>query len=273
MKDAKTTSVIMLKEELQARKEKIHRIITEKRKCTKSAPEGGLRIVKRKYGNQYYWRKVVNDTNGVYIPKKDIQIAQRLAQKDYDSEILRMANKELKIINEYLAILDCKTVETVYGTLNEPRRILVKPVIPTDEEYVLNWMDEQYDRMAFSEETEEHYSANGIRVRSKSEEIIANLLEHYKIPYKYEYPLHLERGTLVRPDFICLNVPRRKEMVWEHFGMMDNEEYANKNIQKISFYEHSGYIPGENMILTFESSQVPLNSNVVRSKIERYLLQ
>ncbi|WP_026651546.1 hypothetical protein [Butyrivibrio proteoclasticus] len=47
---------------------------------------------------------------------------------------------------------------------------------------------------------------------------------------------------------------------------------SDKNIKKISLYEQSGYHAGNNMILTFESSQVPLNSNIIKNKIEQYLM-
>ena len=51
-----------------------------------------------------------------------------------------------------------------------------------------------------------------------------------------------------------------------------DEEEANKNIKKITIYEQNGYMAGDNMILTFESSQVPLDSRVIKTKIEKYLL-
>ena len=54
--------------------------------------------------------------------------------------------------------------------------------------------------------TAEFYSNSGVRVRSKSELIIANMLEKYGIPYRYEYPLLLNGNDLVRPDFLCLNI-------------------------------------------------------------------
>ena len=62
--------------------------------------------------------------------------------------------------------------------------------------------------------------------------------------------------------------------LWKTYldGMMDDPEYANKNIKKISIYEQNGYHAGNNMILTFESSQVPLSSNIIKDKIEQYLL-
>ncbi len=126
--------------------------------------------------------------------------------------------------------------------------------------------------MGFAADAPEYYADNGVRVRSKSEIIIANMLENTGVPYKYECPLDLAAKGTVSPDFTCLNVRTRKEYIWEHFGMMDDEEYANKNVQKINAYEEKGYICGVNLIMTFETSRVPVNTNVVREMIERFLL-
>ena len=54
--------------------------------------------------------------------------------------------------------------------------------------------------------------------------------------------------------------------------MMDNPDYADRNIRKLSLYEKSGYIVGKNMIVTFESSHVPPASNIIKSTIENFLL-
>ena len=54
--------------------------------------------------------------------------------------------------------------------------------------------------------------------------------------------------------------------------MMDNIAYANKNVNKILRYELNGFHAGENMIMTFETSQVALTSNLVKMKIQQYLL-
>ena len=54
--------------------------------------------------------------------------------------------------------------------------------------------------------------------------------------------------------------------------MMDDEGYANKNIAKINTYEECGYLAGRNFIMTFESQQCPLNTNVVKQMINTYLL-
>ena len=54
--------------------------------------------------------------------------------------------------------------------------------------------------------------------------------------------------------------------------MMDNIAYANKNIAKIEAYEQSGYYPGKKLIMTFETSQHALSSNIIKAMIEQYLM-
>ncbi len=98
------------------------------------------------------------------------------------------------------------------------------------------------------------------------------MLEQKGIPYRYEYPLHLKSAGKLRPDFLCLNVRKREEFIWEHFGMMDNLEYSNRTIEKIQQYGQNGYIAGKNMIMTFETSQYPVSSILIRKMIEEYLL-
>lgn len=52
-------------------------------------------------------------------------------------------------------------------------------------------------------------------MRSKSEVIIADLLNKEGIPYRYEFPLYLKEFNTVYPDFTILNVRKRKEIYWE----------------------------------------------------------
>ena len=259
-----------LQKELVERKELLTSIINTKSISLKSAPQGNLRILKRKNHYQYYLRKDPKDTNGVYIPKKDIKIAASVLQRDYDKKIIEIASRELSKIEEYLALLSNNSIEIVIDTFSESRKGLIEPVYMSDEEFIREWISKPYEHMSF--DSDELYSTSGTRVRSKSEVIIANMLEQYNIPYKYEYPIKLNGSHLARPDFTCLNIKTRQLLIWEHLGMMDNPDYADRNIRKLSLYEKSGYIVGKNMIVTFESSHVPPASNIIKSTIENFLL-
>ena len=120
-------------------------------------------------------------------------------------------------------------------------------------------------------------TAKGECVRSKSEIIIADVLASLGIPYRYEFPHELKcvessRCVKVYSDFTCLNVRTRKEFVWEHFGMMDDAEYAQNAVVKIEMYQNSGYFLGDNFIFTMESRDKPLNSQMVQKLAKKYLV-
>lgn len=256
---------------VRARKTELEKLIMEREATISSSPEGHLRVQDRSSYALYFWIKQAGDTNGELIPKKNRDIAKRLAQKDYDQRLVRMTKKELKTLSKYLECIEKNDIDSIYDGLSDKRKILVMPVIMPDEDYVKQWKEQTYTPMGFDEGTAEYYSDSGIRVRSKSEIIIANMLEKYGVPYKYECPTKLSKWGMVRPDFTCLNIRTRKEYIWEHFGMMDDENYANKNVMKINLYEESGYHAGENMIMTFETSQHPINSNIIKTMINSYL--
>ena len=91
------------------------------------------------------------------------------------------------------------------------------------------------------------------------------------IPYKYEYPVKLKDGRTVYPDFIILT-RNRNQILFEHFGMMDNSDYANDGIDKIYRYAEMGFIQGKNIIYTFETSTNPLNQSTIYRIVNEFFL-
>ena len=59
---------------------------------------------------------------------------------------------------------------------------------------------------------------------------------------------------------------------WEHLGLLDDPEYIARNLEKIDCYEENGIFLGDNLIITRETSEKPLNMKQVRRLIEHYLL-
>ena len=116
-----------------------------------------------------------------------------------------------------------------------------------------------------------HKTARGELVRSKSEVIIANVLNAKDDAYRYECPLDLGSGLRFYPDFMILSRKTRKVILWEHFGMMGNPEYAENAVAKIHLYQKHGYFLGDNLIATFESQGHPLDPEDVRRIASKYL--
>lgn len=73
-----------------------------------------------------------------------------------------------------------------------------------------------------------------------------------------------------RPDFTILNKRTGKVLLYEHFGKMDEEKYVNNAMGKIRVYERNGYIIGKNLLLTFETSRMPLSSSTISMLIKEF---
>ena len=260
-----------VKKLLEERKKYLSHLKEEKEKAIMKVPEGSLRICSHGNRTQYYQRTDPKDFNGTYIREENFQIAQKLAQKDYDKKILNTIEKELKTIQKYLSNYPQTNVEQIYDTLHKERQKLIVPVLEPENQYVSGWEAVQYEGKGFKDNTPEFYTARGERVRSKSELIIADLLYKEAIPYRYEYPIHFNGIGKIYPDFILLNVKKRKELYWEHLGMMDDAIYVEKALHKIAIYEQNGIFPGEKLILTYETRKNPLNQKIINLMIQRYL--
>ena len=255
---------------LEEREKYLHLLKKEKERALKSVPEGSLRISRNRNKIQYYRRIDPKDCNGRYIREDEMKIAYELAQKDYDQKVLKSIEKELKAIQKYKEAAPDKEAEQIYESLHLARQKLIIPIKESDEEYIARWEKVEYIGKDFRYDASEHYTAKGERVRSKSEVIIADALNRAGIPYRYEYPIYIKGLEYINPDFTILNVKKRKEIIWEHLGLMDKPEYAENNVYKINCYERSGYHMGDNLICTFETKQNPLNQKTVKEMIQRH---
>ena len=255
-------------------------LLAIKQKALKAAPEGNLRISKSNGAVQYYHKSTSEKSGGHYILAKNKKLAQQLAQKEYDKKVLEAANRELKLLNHTLRQYEqlqirSKIAEKIFSRFTKMRQKLIKPVRLADETFAAHWLGFSYEKKSFAEDSTKYTTARGDLVRSKSENIIADTLYRMSIPYRYEFPLELKtedgRRIKLHPDFCCLNLRARKEFYWEHFGMMDNTDYVEQTVGKLSLYAHNGFYIGKNLIITTETSKQPLSTKLVEKIIKEFL--
>ena len=264
----------MTKQELTERKKYLKRIISRLENELTNAPEGKLRFSRRGRDGYtcYFCCTEPGDTTGKYIKKRDRSLAAALAQKDYNIRVAKAANKELTLIDNLMKYDSVQKAEQVYSALEEPRRTLIRPVWLPDDQYAEEWLKRDYDRKSFSEDIPEYYTNNGIRVRSKSEILIADSLERNHIPFLYECPLYIKGLGEIHPDFTVLNLKERKEYIWEHLGMMDDPGYAENALERLEKYMLDGYFLGKQLIISYETSTHPINTRLINKLIRTYLL-
>ena len=270
----KTIGYIDLKnihQELLDRHNWIKDIIAKSSLAIDKAPRGSLLMAKSHNTSQFYR---VNDSahnnDRTYLSKSN-RLINQLASKRYNQSVLMVASKEQEWIDATLASMPNKFIEDVYADNPELRK-LVTPYYMTDEEFVNYWRSKTYESNSLFKEKAIFLTENNEMVRSKSEKIIADKLLKLNIPYKYECPLPLN-GKVVYPDFRLLNVARRKEIIHEHFGMMDNPEYVQRAITKINEYARNGILIGDRLIATFETTDGGLDIKAYEKMLEKYVLQ
>ena len=115
------------------------------------------------------------------------------------------------------------------------------------DEYV-NWAKMSYEQNADHPEGRTNPTKADVKVRSKSEAIIPNLLTDYELPFRYEQVLNLS-GFYMHPDFTILHPRTHTLIIWEHLGMLDSDSYILSALKKYAAYLNAGYIPGKNLIL------------------------
>ncbi len=244
------------------------RILKNNRIFPVSGARGALVLSKSNGSTQYFHKTNPNQKKGIYIEKKNKKLIPALAQKDYEQRLLKEIEKQIHHINFMIKHLSSSSLSDIYSSLPEQRKELVKPYFISDEEYAKKWTDIKYEGKSFSDEPPFYITENGEKVRSKTEKILADKLLLMNIPYRYECPIKLKGYGVVYPDFTLLNISTREEIYLEHLGMMDNPQYSQKAIQKLHTYGRNGIYPGKNLILTFETTQTPLDIRWVEKMIK-----
>lgn len=263
----------MAYEYLKKRLKTCRSVIEDARKKISGFPEGTLKVARVRYRKgeafQYYCR-MNSEASGRYLSKDEMMLVRQLAQKEYCRKILRVAERERTLLERFLKASDANALVEAYTQMNEGKRILVEPYVLPDDEYARRWQAKKYTGGNFSEDDSPCYTKRGEKVRSKSEQIIADRLFDAGIPYRYEYPLEYEGNKHIYTDFTVLNKRTRVVYRWEHFGRMDDPQYRKTFFWKLSMYSQLGFIQGVNLIFTFEDRDNPLDTRYLDRLIGKF---
>lgn len=234
------------------------------------------------YPNGKYSRWYLKTEHGLeWIPKKNRDFASKLAYKKYLEARIHDLTEENRILtNLYLNSTDKgKTDKSEENNLtqteillnNQHYAALLTDHLTLQKNKWKEWMQEDYPANPKYPEQKIHPTLSGIFVRSKSEATIERLLVLNHIPFRYEPAFDLE-GMIVYSDFLIIH-PKTEEMfIWEHFGMMDKQEYAHREFRKMEQYNNCGFRPDEKLIMTFESKTNPFTYQKAEEIIWKYFL-
>lgn len=164
---------------------------------------------------------------------------------------------------------------TLYNNLSQGRKVNVVDIMNNNEQIFLKWKNEIIVQNQSYKEGLIYKTDRGEMVRSKSELIIANILNSITdIHYRYEAPLHLTNTRItIHPDFTIMRKSDNKIFYWEHFGRMSDVEYTENLCLKMNHYIGEGLYQSGSLIMTYESDNVPLSTEMINSIVRYYFIE
>lgn len=257
-----------LKDRVKIENNNLEKCIARDTKLVSELPPGNLTVATKK--NHVEWYVTFDKTKKrTYLSISENDKARDLALKGYLKARLRENNEKLRATKAYMRI--CKDISYSEEYLNKNSEIgkLLAGTITSKEKYVNEWLKKFYSGARPYPEQLTVNTKAGIKVRSKSEQIIVGHLFDQGIPFKYEDRLMFKTHDIF-PDFTILN-PRTHEIyIWEHLGKMDDDAYRSNNIKKLNDYARLGYFLGENLIMTFETEKSGIDEMQIDFIIEHY---
>ena len=203
------------------------------------------------------------------LPKSERTLAAKLAKKTFCYIRLQETTEQIENLRRFIKEAQkCSVTNSMSKQL--PRLALLsgaeEKTLPDE---LLAWKNEPFPSSPPHPENRTIRSSAGLMVRSKAEDMIATELTRCGIPFHYEETLYV--GTQIyHPDFRIKHPITGDFIIWEHFGKMDDPEYAASALRKIQQYKSAGYILGVNLIITTEMSTLMLSSTMVQAVISTF---
>lgn len=231
-------------------------------------PPGDISFSKN--GNYLKWFTSSGSTENKaksYLPKKDHSLIPAYIQKKY----LLAKLKDLLSIKKDISNLIKQPSELDIFLSNQIYSKLVSKLSTSVPNSTIPFANEPFERNTSHPENLIYKCTSGNIVRSKSEVFIDQALHSKGLSYRYEAKVILDE-IAIYPDFTIIHPYSNKTIYWEHFGMMDNIGYAKSATRKIELYCSNNIIPGDNLILSFESRGNPFNQIAAEKIVNQYLI-
>ena len=251
----------------------------------KGCPKGELQCYSnhgRKQFTQVWWNQ--GKRNRKYI-NRNKDLIRDLARKKYlnshiealshNIDILSNACKELAPLdhNTFIASLPSSLAVVPREFYLVSKSLKACPDADTALKKHLaecqKWATQPYNQSNYNPQQRKITTSQGIKVRSKSEALIADMLHDYGIPFRYEQVIRLDQ-TIISPDFSFLS-SRGFEVYWEHAGLLDNPFYSFRHHLKMMQYETAGIYPWRDLIVTYDTDN-QINMKMIKSMIHNVLL-
>lgn len=212
------------------------------KKRLEKMPEGNLRRKKTRDKMYYYVKSEAQESSLLKHPElRDIYI-----EKEWLQGQLKAIDRDIPVLERLLSDY--------------------APIYPNPREWELLEAEQNEYR-----KEERRHLYKGVYYRAKSEVVIAMVLDSHGLEFKYEVALHIN-GRTIYPDFVIRRKRDGKIFIWEHFGLICNDEYRQKMYRKIAELHEAGFNPWDNLLMSFDSEDGSIDIDFIEKMVNLYLM-
>jgi len=235
----------------------------------KGMPTGS--ICRKQVKSKTYYYQYTKDKNGIknqrYLKAAETGLTQALIKKHCIKKCEIALRNNIPMLKTAV-----ERYRPVLVDFQQDMLWVLEEWLLAKDENIAQWKAEPYQSLQAYEEYKTHTTSLGERMRSKSEVIIAGILEANGIPYRYEAALVLGSKTYY-PDFTILCPTTGRLIYWEHFGMMGESKYKDSAEKKMQAYIKSGLYPYDNLIFTFDQDDQSIDATDIQNRIDLIVLK
>ena len=238
-------------------------------------PEGTLQRRIRQNRVQYYTR-----VNGIqlYIPKNRYSLVNDLKRRRVLETAEGIAKGNIRAMERLLTKYEPLDFDKIERNLPRSYRGLepTKPNFMPGEKTYFGAKGQHFTQSEnpFMREKLVNSTYFGLKTRSKSEAIIAESLYRagFSVYYEKKIILYDEFGNQ-RTAYLDFVIPLtvEYEMGWEHNGLLDDDEYLQRNVEKLRLYHLNGIYQPKNLIVTADKSGGGLDNEYIECLVQNYL--
>lgn len=217
-----------------------------------------------KHKRTYYYR--YEKDKSIYLGNEHNPEVQKIQAWYFYDEIVQSLENNIRLMEEMLQGYRPMDLEAVKGRL--PKKyislIMQKELLDLPEGTEIQ---KKYIAMKeYKESIPPKYpealritAFDGTPVRSKVEAMIYACLCTAGFYVIYEFPIEIEKGRYVCPDFLLIHPVTGQIYIWEHlglwFGTGDTSNYRRSYLQKLDLYNTIGFVTGINLFTSFEPEE------------------
>lgn len=255
---------------LEAEIKRQEELLRKGKLALEKGPEGLLRCRERKDGKAFYLYGSSEVSCTEKNITKDASLLRKLVNKRIGKEIRERAEENIQFLQKLKKHYRPNEPEYILSTLPGAYREASKHIGFRCAKRHGVMQTRQYN---FNPNVHIHETLSGIKVRSKSEMIIANALTTYGIPFLYEkpFPYPAANGKYYEPDF-TFELPFGDMKIWENLGLLNDLSYCEHNAQKLNLYQKHGFVIGKNLLITQDDTKGGCDSIFIDKIIRQHLL-